>query len=444
MRLKSSNRKLFVVLCLICTALMVPALFGFSCSCDKKAAPPEQGDEVEITLETILREAEAAMNAVQKEFVEWGEGAQGFLDEMGEYCTYGYDTGAQPPLLEVRSPNIYENLISTKQDYYAISGEDVIDSVPEDYKSLAETRIEQIDAFKAIFLSTDEFIAYTLGFLSDPNFCPVTWNEEYQGFMTELEEPTRVASELTDDAVMMKEACDVDWRAADISITKSITDPEDGVVLPGDTVTYHFKVENTGTEDLFNVMVNDPLFNEDCEVTSAEGEPLSSENGEGWYLVHDRPLDRGLEWDFYVKYVVPETSPVPVANTARVFAERHNGQPVFDRYSCSTRCRDSGIYLYKTGSPKEAVAGDTITYTFQVINIGRQNLVNTKVEDRTLGITHVFGDLPAGEASEPFTWPYEVQPDDTSPLENFAVADGTNEEGHIHFDAGACEVLIRD
>ena len=73
----------------------------------------------------------------------------------------------------------------------------------------------------------------------------------------------------------------------------------------------------------------------------------------------------------------------------------------------------------KTGS-KEAYAGQTVYYNYQIRNLGPDTARNVAVIDSILGSVYGPQDLTAG-ASESFTITYKIQDSDPDPLINKAI-----------------------
>jgi hypothetical protein len=123
----------------------------------------------------------------------------------------------------------------------------------------------------------------------------------------------------------------------------------------GDKLTFSFTVTNPGNEPLTDVTVSD----DKCSpVTKADN-------------LTDTVLDPGDTWKYTCSYVATHNlgDTNPVVNTVTAIGKDHNGQPVNDTDTHSTRFLHPAIGIKKSG-PATAEAGSLITYSLDVSNPG--------------------------------------------------------------------------
>ena len=147
-----------------------------------------------------------------------------------------------------------------------------------------------------------------------------------------------------------------------------------GVIHAGGTVTYTYKVTNTGADVLHAVAVTD----DKCSpVTGPTGD-----NGNG-------VLDLLETWT----YTCTTTLSVDTTNIASVTAidsANDSVGPVTD--TASVDVINPGLSILKTSDVDSGSPGDTVTFSFKVTNTGDVTLTNISVDDDVLG--HI-GDIPS-------------------------------------------------
>jgi uncharacterized repeat protein (TIGR01451 family) len=185
-----------------------------------------------------------------------------------------------------------------------------------------------------------------------------------------------------------------------------------GVAHVGDTITYEYIVSNTGYVSLSNVTVSDDL---------AENEAYVSGDTNGNVI-----LDVEEDWRFTANYTVPDPCAGPVVNTATATGE-YGGQLVNDAESCSITILHPEISLEKSADTEVAAPGDTVAYTYTVINVGDCTLYDVSLVDDIVGsIALGLTELAQG-AQVTVSADYLVTFDDPEWLENTATASGTDE-----------------
>ncbi|MCW2845839.1 MAG: hypothetical protein JWN22_3755 [Nocardioides sp.] len=190
----------------------------------------------------------------------------------------------------------------------------------------------------------------------------------------------------------------------------------------GDTITYTFKVTNTGNVTLTNISVADPKVGPvTCPSTPlAPGASLNCDPRT--YTLTQADVDHGS-----------------VDNTAVVVGNTPGGGTVTDDDSRTVDLPATGaIQLVKTAGNLVDVdangpdAGDTITYSFRVTNTGNVKLIPVTVNDPKVGpVTCPAGGLEPDESFDCTNVTYTVTPTDVNAgrVDNTATASGTPPAG---------------
>ena len=143
----------------------------------------------------------------------------------------------------------------------------------------------------------------------------------------------------------------------------------DGLPNAGDTISYQFTVENTGSVTLTNVTVIDPL-------TTVTGGPVTLNPGDvdttTFTAVHTLTQD-DIDAGSYT-------------NTAQVVGTAPTGNVTAQDVITTTIPQPSGLSIDKTavaqfGGDGIPQAGETIDYSFLVTNTGRITLTNVRIAD---------------------------------------------------------------
>jgi gliding motility-associated-like protein/uncharacterized repeat protein (TIGR01451 family) len=186
----------------------------------------------------------------------------------------------------------------------------------------------------------------------------------------------------------------------------------DGIVNLGDHILFGFTVENTGTVDMMNIMVTDPLV-------TVDGGPIlvlatgatDSTTFTAQYLLTQEDIDVGAVYNIAMaegednngdKVTVYSQNPSPL----------DPNDPYYDPgcANCSVTVLDQlpGIALIKhalfndNNNDGNAQIGETITYSFTVVNTGNVILTDIMVLDPLPGIVMNGGpiSLAAGESDD--------------------------------------------
>ncbi|MEO6470059.1 MAG: hypothetical protein ABIP21_13255, partial [Acidimicrobiia bacterium] len=163
-------------------------------------------------------------------------------------------------------------------------------------------------------------------------------------------------------------------QAAAITLTKTAT-PTSGLFV-GDTVTYTLTATNTGAVSLHNATITDPMVGLSAlSCTPASGSTLAggaTMTCTGAYTVTQTDVDAGS-----------------ISNTATVTSEDPSGNPVTDTASKTILTgQTASLTLAKTATPNTGVvAGDTVSYGFDVTNTGTVSVHNVSVADPMAGLS---------------------------------------------------------
>ena len=143
-----------------------------------------------------------------------------------------------------------------------------------------------------------------------------------------------------------------------IDVTKSC--PEAAGV--GDVITYEITITNTGNEALVDITVNDSILGD----VSAE---------------FPSTLEVGESFTAFIDYTVTEQSPDPIHNVVTASGLGADSEvEASDEASCDTDVEHPAIQIVKDG-PALVHRGDTITYLFEVTNIGDVDLFDVELTD---------------------------------------------------------------
>ncbi|MGZ6887638.1 MAG: beta strand repeat-containing protein [Acidimicrobiia bacterium] len=174
-------------------------------------------------------------------------------------------------------------------------------------------------------------------------------------------------------------------QAASLSLAKSAS-PSSGVVA-GDTVTYSFDGQNTGTVSLHNVTVADPMSGLGpigcTPAAPAALAPDATIHCTATYTVTQADVDHGsIDNTATIAGLDPANAPTSATGSTTVTADT-----------------SASVSFTKTASPTSGVVvGDTVTYTFSATNTGAVTLHDVAVTDPMSGLSAV-GCVPTTPAT---------------------------------------------
>jgi len=270
--------------------------------------------------------------------------------------------------------------------------------------------------------------------------CPATYTVTQTDIDTKTDIPNTATAtaKAPDDSTITKSAnADVAVQgSSSISLTKVASVAS--VAWAGDPVTYTLTAKNTGTKTLEHVTITDPLAGlgtitcPDPGNGNIELAPGASVVCTAAYAVSQPQIDAATQYE-----AANNGTHQTIPNTATVTADGN----VTNQASASvTILPKTSIWLGKTASLGTAVAGDTVTYTFTLQNIGSATLYNVNVTDTMPGLSGITcangvanGQITlAPWAKTTCTATYVVQQSDVDadkPIPNTATATGTNAGG---------------
>ncbi len=212
-------------------------------------------------------------------------------------------------------------------------------------------------------------------------------------------------------------------QSASIALVKEAQlNGDDECARVGNTITYTFRVTNTGSVSLRNVVVTDAMLeasSANSAITFVSGDTNS-----------DGVLNRGEEWIYRATYIITQedVDAGNVINQAFAEAVDNQGVPVGDFSGTSTEndtetvveiCQQFSIELEKMGMFNDnngdgtAQVGETISYNFTVVNTGSVTLYNVIVTDPLVAVTGGPVTLTPGEVnSSTFTAVYTITQED--------------------------------
>ncbi len=199
-------------------------------------------------------------------------------------------------------------------------------------------------------------------------------------------EATASATPPTGSAVTAKDTVVIQAPATPaISLVKSVVDASgDGVAQLGETLTYTFKVTNSGNVPLTNVTISDPklsMSNEVCVANLAVGETKTCPTKT--YVVTAADIAAGKVDNLATaKGTPPSGDPVTGTGTATIPAPATPAVKIVKSVS-------------DANNDNMAQLGEVLTYTFTVTNTGNVPLTDLKLTDPKLNLSNVNCESPS-------------------------------------------------
>ena len=182
----------------------------------------------------------------------------------------------------------------------------------------------------------------------------------------------------------------------------------------GDAVNYTIWVNNTGSDDLYNVWVND------SEISLSENIGI---------------LKNHTSHKIYKNYIL-SSLPDPFINT--VYAEGYDilGTRYNDTDSASVDIIKAGLNVKKTGNPPIIESGETVTWNITVENTGDCILYNVWVNDSNRNVAFIPSLVPGDKKY------YEYTTNPTDNVTNIVYANATDLLGKKVSDSDAAIVEV--
>jgi uncharacterized repeat protein (TIGR01451 family) len=198
--------------------------------------------------------------------------------------------------------------------------------------------------------------------------------------------------------------------AIDKFLLSNADEDNSGTVTRGDTLTYNFKVTNTGPQTLSNVMVSDPLVGLSTVSPSvvATLAPKAMATFSATYVVRQSDMD---DPDMHINNTATVTATAPKSDTvmhtdSEAVMVQYDPKVAIDKFLLSNLDEDNSGTVTR---------GDTLTYNFKVTNRGLQTLSNVMVSDPLVGLSAVSPSVVATlapKAIATFSATYKVRQSD--------------------------------
>lgn len=183
---------------------------------------------------------------------------------------------------------------------------------------------------------------------------------------------------------------------ADVSITKSFAP---GAPVAGENVTYTLTARNDGPSDARDVVLTDPLDPQTTYVSATvDGEPCTFDGTT--VLCPVGTLAPGATATATVTVTLAPAANAVVQNTAVVTTTTSDRDPSDNADSIGFRpVVEADVAVVKTASQPAVEAGDPISFTLTVSNVGPSNATDVVLTDALpAGFLHTGTDAPSGVA----------------------------------------------
>jgi uncharacterized repeat protein (TIGR01451 family) len=172
--------------------------------------------------------------------------------------------------------------------------------------------------------------------------------------------------------------------SSDLAMTKTASTTP---AVPGDQLTYTLSVKNNGPTFASNVSVTDPLPAGLTFVSASPGCTFAA----GTVTCLRPTLVNGATANFDVVVLVASSLRTPIANTATVTSPDTDPTPGNNTSTATVPVDPSAdLSIAKSALPNPAFAGQNVTYTLAVTNIGPSDATNVSASDAfPAGLTFV-------------------------------------------------------
>jgi uncharacterized repeat protein (TIGR01451 family) len=220
-------------------------------------------------------------------------------------------------------------------------------------------------------------------------------------------------------------ALSVDVINPDINLDKQANP---GVIYPGETVTYTYTVNNPQGNALIDVSVSDDHCSE-VGFVSGDGDL-------------DDELDSEETWIFICSMTLLSDT----TNVATVVGTSPLNDVVSDTATAFVNVINPGINIDKQASSTAVSAGDTVTYTYTVINSGDDVLSNVSVsDDQCSPVTLVGGDANLNDELDlEETWTYTCLTELVTNTTNVAIVMAVDSLDSVVSDTDTATVIVSE
>ncbi|MFD2826944.1 gliding motility-associated C-terminal domain-containing protein, partial [Leeuwenhoekiella polynyae] len=217
----------------------------------------------------------------------------------------------------------------------------------------------------------------------------------------------------------------------------------DGYAQVGETITYDFTVTNTGNVTITGTVIDDERIGVDAlGITPSSLAPGGTGTATAEYEITQSDIDAG-----FVSNSALATGKNPSGddvtdisdNGDELIDDDGDGDPGNDPTITNTPGKASlslekvGVFNDENGDQRPQI-GETITYTFRVINTGETIISDIVIDDELVNVTGGPIELAPGEEdSTTFTAVYSITQIDIEQLavENQALVSGVNPDGEV-------------
>jgi uncharacterized repeat protein (TIGR01451 family) len=231
-----------------------------------------------------------------------------------------------------------------------------------------------------------------------------------------------IAQTETDKEVTDSSQCSVSlgYKQANIEIVLTARDVRGFSILPfdpihvGDTITYHYKITNTGNSRLHDLMLSDDLANI-ISLPKDQIDPWESISGQFAVQITQQDLPGPFEKTIVVYATDPYNQRLEASDSLILYGLLDSGQ----------------LQLEKICNVEKAAIGQVITYEYSITNVGMTTIVELELTDDHLGkIALPARVIAPGETISTYA-EYEVSQNDMpGPLTNAASITGKNLGGN--------------
>ena len=211
-----------------------------------------------------------------------------------------------------------------------------------------------------------------------PDTCPEVSDADQQVIPGDPCEETLI---LDPDANAVSASTSLDADQPGISLQKTVAPTV--IDAPG-SLTYTFRIENTGNAVLTGIDLNEQYLNLgplDCDATAAGAQPLPTTLAPRAVVICTASLELGQE---------QVDAGDPIVNTATVSGTTSQGESVNSSSSATvTIDQIPDLTLGKTVAPATIGAAGTVTYTFNVRNSGNLTLTGLALVDPAINLAQI-------------------------------------------------------
>lgn len=184
---------------------------------------------------------------------------------------------------------------------------------------------------------------------------------------------------ITDGTAGNDSATDTTTITAETDLSVSVTDTPDPV-LPGGTLTYQATVTNNGPSDMTTAGEVSIVIPASPNATFSDATPGCTNNA-GTVTCAVSPLALGANTSVTVTMSVGSSVTSSLSGSATVSSTDTDPTVSNDTVNVTTGIKTADLSLAISNSPQPVVAGDLVTYTITIDNLGPDGATNVTVSD---------------------------------------------------------------